>query len=242
MNELMMTNTTMTSIQFSEIVGKQHFHVMRSIRDEAQKLEASGIDTQSKFGLSERKDSSGRTVHFFTLTRKGVLQLAARYDAATRAKLIDIADRVEKQPTFPDSMVDALNSIILNEHELLFMLDNPDSYRQYGASQTSMFEPSTDDWRKLINENISRIAEKIGGKDVEKFVLEECFDRLERRFRCNLSIRVANIKKNLLFQGRALPLTRQIGKIDAITADKRLREAFHSVVKDMAHAIGVEAI
>jgi len=186
MNKLMTANT-MTSIQVAEMAGKQHQHIMRDIRDEAEKLAAGGLDNQSKFGLSERRDSTGRTVPFYILSREGVLQLAARYDAVTRAKLIDMAMKVEKSrlPEFPDFPVAALNDIIREERELLFMLDHPDIYRQHGASQASMFGLANDDWRKTVNENISRITEKTGGKIIEKYVWEEAFLRLEARFHCN---------------------------------------------------------
>ena len=106
MNELTMVTGT-TSMQIAIVVGKQHHHVMRDIRDEIEKLESGGISSQSMFGLSERTDSTGRRIPYFTLTKEGVLQLAARYDAVIRAKLIELAMRQDK-PQLPQTFAEAL--------------------------------------------------------------------------------------------------------------------------------------
>ena len=83
------TVTQMTSLEVAEITGKQHSHIMRDIRDEIEKLELQRISTESIFGLSEYQDRTGRTLPMYVLTREGVLQLAARYDAVVRFKLIE---------------------------------------------------------------------------------------------------------------------------------------------------------
>lgn len=87
MNALM-TSQTMTSIQISELIGKQHKDVLRDIRDEAEKLAAGGIDGKRKFALSSYQTEQNKELPCYVLTKEGVLQLAARYDAVTRAKLI----------------------------------------------------------------------------------------------------------------------------------------------------------
>lgn len=83
------TVTQMTSLEVAEVTGKQHSHIMRDIRDEIEKLELQRISTESIFGLSEYQDKTGRTLPMYVLTREGVLQLAARYDAVVRFKLIE---------------------------------------------------------------------------------------------------------------------------------------------------------
>lgn len=107
MNELISINKPITSMQIANVVGKLHHHVMRDIRDEIEKLESGGISSQSMFGLSERTDSTGRKIPYYELTKEGVLQLAARYDAVTRAKLIEMAmrqDRAQVPQTFAEAL------------------------------------------------------------------------------------------------------------------------------------------
>lgn len=91
MNDLITSTSTMTSMQIAEITGKQHQHIMRDIRDEVERLEAGGINGASKFGLSSYMSEQNKELPCYRLTREGVLQLAARYDAVTRAKLIERA-------------------------------------------------------------------------------------------------------------------------------------------------------
>ena len=88
MNELTSV-TQMTSLEVAEITGKEHKSVLRDIRDEIEKLETQGIFTEHIFVLSEYHDKTGRTLPMYVLTREGVLQLAARYDAVVRFKLIE---------------------------------------------------------------------------------------------------------------------------------------------------------
>lgn len=83
------TVTQMTSLEVAEITGKEHKSVLRDIRDEIEKLETQGIFTEHIFVLSEYHDKTGRTLPMYVLTRDGVLQLAARYDAVVRFKLIE---------------------------------------------------------------------------------------------------------------------------------------------------------
>lgn len=88
MNELT-TVTQMTSLEVAEITGKEHKSVLRDIRDEIEKLESQRIFTEHIFVPSEYQDKTGRTLPMYVLTREGVLQLAARYDAVVRFKLIE---------------------------------------------------------------------------------------------------------------------------------------------------------
>ncbi|WP_336019541.1 Rha family transcriptional regulator [Fusobacterium polymorphum] len=79
----------MTSLEVAEITGKRHADIMRDIRDEIEKIESQGFSTERIFALSEYQDRTGRTLPMYVLTREGVLQLAARYDAVVRFKLIE---------------------------------------------------------------------------------------------------------------------------------------------------------
>lgn len=88
MNELT-TVTQMTSLEVAEVTGKRHADIMRDIRDEIEKIESQGFSTERIFALSEYQDRTGRTLPMYVLTREGVLQLAARYDAVVRFKLIE---------------------------------------------------------------------------------------------------------------------------------------------------------
>lgn len=93
--ELMKKDFKMTSLDLAKITGKLHKNVLRDIKDEKDKLEKSNIDTKLIFEFSEYKDSTGRKLPMFTLTKKGAMQIGARYSADVRYKLIDYAEKLE---------------------------------------------------------------------------------------------------------------------------------------------------
>lgn len=97
MHELAL-NDKMTSMQIAEVTSKRHADIMRDIRDEVEKLENGGIDGQRKFALSSYTTEQNKEMPCYILTKEGVLQLAARYDAVVRAKLIELAMKQEDKP------------------------------------------------------------------------------------------------------------------------------------------------
>ena len=76
---------TMTSLEIAELTGKQHNHVMRDIRNMESAWEKV---TQSKFGLSTYKDSTGRTLPCYVLTKTECLYIATKFNDEARAKLV----------------------------------------------------------------------------------------------------------------------------------------------------------
>lgn len=110
------TVTQMTSLEVAEVTGKRHADIMRDIRDEIEKIESQGFSTERIFALSEYQDRTGRTLPMYVLTREGVLQLAARYDAVVRFKLIEKVS----QPIKPLSPVQQL----LAQAQILVEMDS----------------------------------------------------------------------------------------------------------------------
>lgn len=91
---------SMSSLQIAEITGKQHAHVMRDIRA----LLEQGV-TESNFGLSEYKDSTGRNLPCYNLTKKGCLILASGYNALLREKIIDRWEELESGKATPTAQL-----------------------------------------------------------------------------------------------------------------------------------------
>lgn len=88
MNELTAV-TQMTSLEVAEITGKRHDQILRDIRDEKEKLISQGIFADHIFVEGEYIDKNNQRRPMYVLKRDGVLQLAARYDAVVRFKLIE---------------------------------------------------------------------------------------------------------------------------------------------------------
>ena len=78
--------------------------------------------------MSEYQDRTGRTLPMYILTREGVLQLAARYDAVVRFKLIEKVS----QPIKPLSPVQQL----LAQAQILVEMDSRVEAVEQGSKKT----------------------------------------------------------------------------------------------------------
>ena len=91
----------MTSLQLAEVTGKQHKNIIRDIRTEIDQL--SGYGAELIFEPSEYKDSTGRSLPMYTMGKKGAMQLALKYDAVTRYRVINYIEELEnKKPALPN--------------------------------------------------------------------------------------------------------------------------------------------
>jgi Rha family phage regulatory protein len=95
-------NATMSSREIAEITGKQHAHVMRDIREVESQI------TESKFGLSEYKDSTGRILPMYELTKKQTLLIISGYNIRLRMAIIDRWEELENKYQIPQTLGDAL--------------------------------------------------------------------------------------------------------------------------------------
>lgn len=174
MNELTTINK-MTSMQIAEVTGKRHSDIMRDIRDEIEKLENGGIEAERKFALSERQDSTGRKIPYYILTKEGVLQLAARYDAVVRAKLIELVIKHD--------------DLLLNaspELQAIFVLDKRS--QEQDKRITKLENTMTIDYsqqeelRELAN---STVINALGGKNSEAYkkIGNKAFARIWRDYK-----------------------------------------------------------
>ena len=79
----------MTSLEIAELTGKQHNHLMRDIRNMERAWEKV---TQSRFGLSTYKDSTGRTLPCYQLTKTECLYIATKFNDQYRIEFREILD------------------------------------------------------------------------------------------------------------------------------------------------------
>lgn len=89
--EVVLSKGKMSSLEVAELTGKRHADVMRDIRN----LLDQGV-AERNFALSEYKDSTGRKLPCYNLTKKGCLILASGYDAKLREKIIDRWEELEE--------------------------------------------------------------------------------------------------------------------------------------------------
>lgn len=95
------------SRMIAEHFGKEHAHVLRDIKDELEKLGEIGA---SIFGLSSYTSEQNKTLPCYTMDEEGLMQIAARYDAVARRKLILMIKELKQknQHRLPQTYSEAL--------------------------------------------------------------------------------------------------------------------------------------
>ncbi|MCX8130909.1 MAG: Rha family transcriptional regulator [Clostridia bacterium] len=222
----------MTSMEIAEVTGKLHHHIIRDIKDEIEKLELAGISTETKFGLSERQDSTGRSIPYYELTKEGVLQLAARYDAVVRAKLIELAMRQDQLPQ-PMSQIQILQQAInvMAEQDKRISLvqqevSNVES--RLNKSIEILTEKVERDWKDKINAKINEICARCNFS--YQAFRGDLYAELEQAASCNLNTRQKHMRGRMEKAGATYKERQAITKIHVIESDNTLKQIFESIV------------
>ncbi len=83
--ELSMNVQRMTSLEIADVTGKQHYHVMRDIRNMESAWEKIN---GAKFGLVNYKDAKGELRPCYMLTKTECLYVATKFNDEARARLV----------------------------------------------------------------------------------------------------------------------------------------------------------
>ena len=120
MNELLTkSDIKMTSLDISNIVGKKHFHVIRDIEKEITSL---GDEVgQSIFGFTSYTTSQNRKQPCYEFGKQGAMQLALKYDAKTRYRVIKRIEELENKnkkqlpTTYKEALLHLVEQVEKNE-------------------------------------------------------------------------------------------------------------------------------
>ena len=88
----------MTSLEIAELTGKNHFDVLRAVRNMEPAWEKV---TECKFAVSEYKDSTGRKLPCYSLTKTECLYIATKFNDEARAKLVLRWEELERKSLTP---------------------------------------------------------------------------------------------------------------------------------------------
>ena len=85
----------MTSLDVAEVTGKEHKNIMRDIRNEIEEL---GEEVSQLIFEPSNYINRGKEYPCYTFGKDGAMQLALKYDAQTRYKVIQHINKLESQP------------------------------------------------------------------------------------------------------------------------------------------------
>jgi len=110
-------NQIFTSRDIAEWTGKMHKNVLRDIEDEMHKLGEIG---ELIFEPTYYVDNCNRKQHQFSLSKDGVMQIAARYDAIVRYKIIQKLKELSKPISKIDWLIEsALQMKMIEERQAI---------------------------------------------------------------------------------------------------------------------------
>lgn len=86
-------------------------------------------------------------------------------------------------------------------------------------------------WRDEVNRLLNEVARKNGGQFQEYRRMS--YISLSARARCDLEVRLKNMRDRLSKQGYSKTAQSNINKLDVIEADAKLKEIYNSIVREM---------
>lgn len=242
----------------AERFGKQHKHVLDSIEELIKGVAEKSADLfiPSKYQHPQNKQWYPE----YLLTKKGFTLLAMGFTGqeALKWKLnyIEAFEKMEqalkdRQQMQSMSMEDI---IIYQMQQSKLMKEQLEQTQTVAIEAKATAEQATkqmeivkdamlldhDSWRKDCNNIINKVAKERGGtKEAYQQVRDEVYNLLQQRAGASLKTRVINKQDRMRREGISKSKVDKVSQIDVIAEDKRLKEIYIAVVKEMAIKYGV---
>lgn len=130
-----------------------------------------------------------------------------------------------------NNMVRALAKQELEQKQIKQELNNT---RKEISDVRQVFVLNPKNWRREVNDLIVKISKTKNSLDAYRETRAESYERLEKRARCNLDIRLQNMRERMRKAGSSKTMVNRANKMDVIANDDRLKEIYITVVKEMA--------
>lgn len=120
MSNILLNTEKMTSIEISEISGRNHKDLMRSIRTMEISWEKV---TGRKFSMGKYKDPSGRELPMYELDKDECLYIATKFNDEARAKLVLRWEQLEREKALsgfnvPKTYLEALKLAVQQQEKI----------------------------------------------------------------------------------------------------------------------------
>jgi len=230
------------SRQVAEMVGKNHKDLLRDIRIYVGAMES---DTErkiapSKFFIeSEYKDSTGRTLPCYLITKMGCEMVANKltgekgvlFTAAYVSKFNQMEHQTLPALTQAQIIAAVAQQAADQEQKILKLSDEVQGIRDVVALNPH-------DWRKDSSALLSKMALKLGGYEHLKDIRAESYKLLDERFGVDLQCRLTNKRRRMADEGVCKSKRDKLNQLDVIGDDKKLIEGYVAIVKEMAIKYG----
>lgn len=236
------------SREVAEVIGKEHRHLIRDIRNYAEIIEKS---IEPNFGLndffipSEYKDSIGRTLPCYLLTKKGCDMVANKmtgekgvlFTAAYVTAFEKMRETAYKPKPMSNNDLFELQVKINREYEskINALEERAESTdRKISTITDVLAAPPTDEerWRDVMNRKVRQMCEEYGLN--YHTTIGDMYAELERRAHVNLSIRQKNLRERMRLGGAKYAQREAVSKLVVISQDAKLRYIYEAIVREKA--------
>lgn len=235
-----------SSREVAEHFEKRHNDVVDAIENKIKNLTTENIVVENYFTKSIFIHR-GNTYDQYLLTRDGFSFIVMGFTGAKadiwKLKYIEAFNKMEESIKNNQLLTNDLSpqlqlliNMELKQREIEMAITETKQEVQ-GIRDTMVLDH--DSWRKECNNLINKIAKQRGGTgEAYRGVREEVYSLVEQRAGAKLKTRIVNKQDRMRREGTSESKVRQVSQVDVIAEDKRLKEIYIAVVKEMAIKYG----
>lgn len=244
MNELQIVNfngvEVVDSRDIAVMVERDHNELLKSIRIYAQYLKEGEVPQDDFFIESTYISGNNQKQPNFLITKKGCDLIAnkmiGKKGVLFTAAYVSAFERMRKQLTPPSPMSPA--QLIAAQAQLLVDMEKRMDEMQgqtraleakVDTAMKAFSRPAEDHWKSDMDTAIKDLGAQMGWALLK--LRGKLYAELEQKVNCDLSARLKRLRERKKKAGMRYRDTMELGKLDAIAADKSLRAVFEGVVR-----------
>lgn len=243
MNELTIIDRSgvdvVDSREVAEVIGKQHAHLMRDIKNYCDILEKTN---ESKIGLvdffipSTYTDGKGESRPCYLLTKKGCDMVANKMTGEKgvifTAMYVSAFEKMRERITKPMTTAEMFQLQAQINVEQERRLAAIEANQQKVIEACSVPAVGRDEWQENMKKYLSGLCEEYGMS--YPIMYDDLYSALERKVGCNLTTRQSNMRKRLKAAGATYKERQSVSKLTVIAKDPALTGVFEGIVQRYA--------
>lgn len=243
MSELQIVNfdgvEVVDSRDIAVMVERDHNELLKSIRIYAKYLDEGEVPQVDFFIESTYTDSQNRTYPNYLITKKGCDLIAnkmiGKKGILFTAAYVSAFERMRKQampaPMSPAQLIAAQAQLLVDMEKRMDEMQGQTRALEakVDTAMKALSRPAEDHWRSDMDKAIKELNADMGWSLPK--LRGKLFAELEQTVNCNLNMRVTTLRKRMKKTGMRYRDAKELGKLDAIAADKQLRAIFEGIVR-----------
>ena len=227
------------SREVAEVIGKQHAHLMRDIKNYCDILDKS---SESKIGLADffipstYIDSQDKERPCYLLTKKGCDMVANKmtgekgviFTAMYVSAFEKMRERIAKPMTTAE-MFQLQAQINVEQERRLATIE---AHQQKVIEACSVPAVGRDEWQENMKKYLSGLCEEYSMS--YPVMYDDLYSALERKVGCDLDRRQSNMRKRLKDAGATYKERQSVSKLTVIAKDPSLTGVFEGIVQRYA--------